>query len=43
VVMTGFNGADEAGSRLPCLAHLTPAEAVTVNLCTRRHHYHFTG
>ena len=23
----------------PCLAHLTPAEGVTVNLCTRRHYY----
>jgi hypothetical protein len=25
----------------PCLAPLTPAEAVTVNLCTRRHFYEF--
>ena len=39
VVMTGFNGADEAGSRFPCLAHLTPAEGVTVNLRTRHHCY----
>jgi hypothetical protein len=35
--MTGFNGAVEAGwevLKVPCLAHLTPVEGVTVNLCT---------
>src|SRR5438045_9537735 len=27
----------------PCQAHLTPAEGVTVNLCTRHHFYDFIG
>jgi hypothetical protein len=39
VVMTEFfYGAVEAGREFPCLAHLTPAEGVTVNLCARHHH-----
>jgi len=36
--MTGFYGADEAGSELPVLSTHTPAEAVTVNLGARHRH-----
>jgi len=38
VAMTGFDGADEAGSELPVLSTHTPAEAVTVNLGARHRH-----
>ena len=31
------------GPEFLCLAHLTPAEGVTVNLCTRHHRYDLPG
>jgi hypothetical protein len=38
--MTGFYGAVRRVLSFPTLAHLTPAEGVTVNLRTR-HRYYF--